>query len=336
MAWAVEYRQFLYTIFLRDIPESVRKTLVDENAMKIWYNAVTHPSYDPLDNYRSLQVLGERIENLIYSLITYEEGGRFVNQRISIEDRVALADRLVINTYLRTFFTIGTHTKNDVISALIGAFYLNVKEEPINHCKILIESLFSLHIGIPAITQITDIINGLGWSRSKEFNIEELGKPNAIKQRGEIVGYEVQQQLPELAIDWLQRKGIIVRDPKLGYSRSIRKDEAIKTATEKSLIVLETLYDITSSTPLDELMASLPSETKSRLRSDDMKGIRFYRDPEGKRYQLLGIKVNNIEEILVTAIDRGVGSRKEAENALITYYTKQGKQQYGTLLSLSL
>lgn len=338
MEWALHYQQFLYQVFLKNIPN--RKNLVDDDSMKIWYKAITHPSYDPLENYRPLQTLGERIEALTYSLILLEEGSNSLDGRISAEERTSVADRLDISTHLRTLFTVGTHTKSAVVSAFIGAFYMVITEKeetnPLDFCKILLKSLFTLSDEPSAIFQIKRIVEGLNWSQSKEFNIEELGKPNAIKQRGEIVGYEVQQKLPEAAMTWIQKKGIIIQDSKLGYSRSIDKEDAIRSATEKTLIILNTLYDITPFTPLEENLSSLSSETRSRLKSDGFKSIRFYRDAEGKRYQLLGIKEDKTEEILLTAIDRGVGSRREAENALIQLYTKEGKKEIGQLLSLSI
>lgn len=360
--WAKGYRLFLYNkIIPLAVPQigdtfiEVRKRLVSADIMKYWYTAVTHHSYDPNhnSNYNNFFELGNRlldviIENILLDKfqnnISHNQLHAFIKSAEFRNMKLEVSETINIVKYLRSIFEITVVIKEEVISSLIGALYTVTNEmlgsvNPFLIVKTFVSALFEEKIKNKEIVNSHEdlkfIMKNAGWSESREIDLSELGKIRVLRQRGENVGYELQQKLPPKALQWFKENDIDVKDDSnLGYAIGTDKEEILLEASSKTLNILKSRYGVDLKFIKEIMKNKLEKQVINRMKEADVDNIETVSDTETRRYQLIGIK-NGKRKILISAVDKSVGGKRLVEEKLIQLFTLKGAQPFNKIFNIS-
>ena len=346
MNWMNSLKNYLSNDILKMlIPvEEVRNKMVTEEAMEIWKVVFTHQSYNINlgNNYEEYELLGDRFldANFVYYMkkrcrnqISVSDLSEIKRFYMSKTYQSRMSQYLKLDQYVRVGenIQVNTHIAEDMIESFCGGL-IEIADKFLKPgtgnllCYNLVVELFknveidySVAKGAPK-TQVKEIFDKLSWGKPIERD---------YTSSNELVKFSI--YFTDEAIDYLEKKNIIVDSNLIasaeGTSKKIASDAAYVHALKnlRNMGITESWIEqqrIKEDYSNKELAPLFP-QVQQKFSQHGYQNIYFKTAQTtrmGKIMQLVGVKSNGKEDILVQTPDpirRNVDGKKYLLNEYI-------------------
>lgn len=354
--WEINLKNYLFNDLLKlFVPnETIRSSLVSNEAMEIWKIIFTHSSYDGTigKNYESYELLGDRfldanfvlylLEKYLYKITPFEltEIKRFYMSKVY---QAQLGRKLGLVNHIRTSsnIDISIHIVEDIFESFAGGLIKvgmllkskNEKGPSLGAGNILVFN-FIVYLFKDIDIDFT-VAKGHPKSVVKQmFDKLHWGKPIENTYTSENSSQVVSILLTQEAVDDLAKFGVIITNRVIGQDEAWSKSSALPNAYLQALKTLNNMgiTDLwisqrkVAQDMSNPQLAPLFNQANKKMIQQGYTSIIFkisQTTREGKIMQLIGILPDNTQEVLVETTTPVKKERDGKEQLLNLYINKK-------------